>query len=169
MRLCSMWYDIDFKRYVYLLLPPALRKPLLRAWLMCIIAPFQTVYAELMAYRKGVMDRLNFSGHVQYLEKVLNDEYGMKGGEIFITDVKEAVLYTYLVEEKQAAVYLRLKAENGSEQRYVKMVNEGGGSYMGAFVVNVPSLLDTSENMARIRALLNYYKPAGRKYMIVIY
>lgn len=162
-----MWYRIDLEKYVCLLLPPALRKRLLFAWLICIIAPFQTIYDEFLAYRKGVMNRLNFSGHVQYLEKVLNDEYMLKEREIFITDNKESVLYTYLVSENQPAIYLRLKAETGTEQVYVKKVNEW--SYIGAFTVNIPVSLDTPDNMERMKALLNYYKAAGRKYIIVTY
>lgn len=162
-----MWYDINFEKYVYLLLPPVLRKRLLFVWLMCIIAPFQAIYAELMTYRKGVMNRLNFSGHVQYLEKVLNDEYGLEKREIFITDQNESALYTYLVSENQPAIYLHLKAETGAERVFVKNVNEG--SYVGAFTVNMPSSFDTPDNVARIKALVNYYKPAGRKYIIVTY
>ena len=43
----------------------------------------------------------------------------------------------------------------------------GEGNYSGNYMVNIPSFLSTYEN--EIKNLIDYYKPAGRTYVLKIY
>lgn len=162
-----MWYRIDFVKFVFQLLPPVFRRKVLFAWLSVIVLPFRDIYNRFTVYRETVTKRLDMSGNVQYLERVLNGEFYLSNGEIYITDIAESLLCTYLKKENQLPLYVHGKSEAQAEKMYVR--KNGEGKYSGDFAVNVPSFLDTPEHLSRISLLLNYYKPAGRKYIIKVY
>lgn len=162
-----MWYRIDFVKLVFQLLPPVFRRKVLFAWLSVIVLPFRDIYNQFTVYRQVVTKRLDMSGNVQYLERVLNGEFYLNGGEIYLTDLDDGVLCLYRKVENQSPLYVHAKVEVQAGKVYVRQ--NGEGSYVGDFTVNVPSFLDTPGYLSRIGMLLEYYKPAGKKYIIKIY
>lgn len=161
-----MWYNVDFIKLARLLLPPMLRTKKLFALLCVLISPLLYVYSLFTDYRKRVTKRLNMSGQVLYLEKVLNDEFYLSKQEIYITGVKHPVLYLYKKGEQQSIAFL-YKQEMEGNKVYVK--EESEGNYSGDFIVYVPSFLNSDSYLNTIRTILNYYKPAGRSYKIEVY
>ena len=55
----------------------------------------------------------------------------------------------------------------GEGDANVTWLGEGGQNNTMAYIVNVPSYLEG--NLNEIRDLVEFYKPAGRKYIINIY
>lgn len=69
-------FEIDFKRLAALLLPLALRRPLIFGLLRAGLAGVERVYGEFKAMRTGHVFRLTHNGQVCYLRGALNEAFG---------------------------------------------------------------------------------------------
>lgn len=173
-----MWYRIDMMKLAVQLLPPVLRCAFTVALLRVLTLPVRYVQGLFAAYMSEVSGRLNMTANVQYMEKTLNDAFYLTDEQIYV----ESVMVSSNSE------YFRLEAE-GMNAQYIGMESEspfymyhGTDTHPGEgvnFNVYVPTFLCTSlsasedkyggENLRRIRSLIDYYKPAGRKYGIILY
>ena len=72
--------------------------------------------------------------------------------------------YLYHRREEQIPSYLHKRSE-GAEIKYIQQ--RGEGNYSGNYMVNIPSFLSAYEG--EIKNLIDYYKPAGRTYVLKIY
>ena len=158
-----MWYDFDIIKYAQYVLRPSLRKRKIFAIISIFLLPLIFIYTLFKSYRKQAIDKLNINGQVIYIEKVLNDRFFLKNREIYITDIagKESYLYR---REEQIPSYLHKRSE-GAEIKYIQQ--RGEGNYSGNYMVNIPSFLSAYEG--EIKNLIDYYKPAGRTYVLKIY
>lgn len=157
-----MWYRIDYKRLVELLLPTFLRKNIILAFLRAIIIPVIDIYSKFTIYRLAVSKRLDFNGQVMYLEKMLNDEFNLTD-EIYITDaIKIPVLYLHHKMELQVPVYLWIDKE-------IILTHKSEVGSSDDFIVNIPVFLNTLDNITVIKRITDYYKYAGKRYKINIY
>jgi len=156
-----MWYSFDIIKYVKQVLPPILRKTVLFEIAKILVSPLIYIYTMLSAYRISCNDKLGINGQVIYIEKILNDKNFLINNEIYITDITEK--YNYIYPKGGEPLYINTKDEGVN--RYFK--NKGEGKYSGDFSVNVPSFL--ADKVSDIRSLTNYYKPAGRGFIINIY
>lgn len=164
------------------LLPPVLRNSLLLAFLRAFTAPLRQLHQRFTEYRDRVSGRLDVTAGVQYIEKALNDAFFLSGGQIYIVSVPAPVSggtpYLHLIAEGQRPRYFGLR---GERPYYMGFSGEGkpeSGDPVN-FNVYVPTFLCTSPDpgqdryggthIGRIRNLLDYYKPAGRKYGIILY
>ena len=147
-----MWYDFDIIKYAQYVLRPSLRKRKIFAIISIFLLPLIFIYTLFKSYRKQAINKLNINGQVIYIEKVLNDRFFLKNREIYITDIagKESYLY---------------KRGEGVGKKHIQQ--RGEGNYSGNYMVNIPSFLSTYEN--EIKNLIDYYKPAGRTYVLKIY
>lgn len=164
-------FNFDFQYVIECLLPPFLRKPKLIAWLMVLVSPIQTLWNEFSAYRLSILDQVSFNSQIIYLEKLLNDRYNIAMVQlIFITDVAN-VEYQYLANKAEGypPLYLKNKAEAG-DTLYIGNKSEYFGQY--DFIVNVPLaiytdlLTNNSAGLNNMKALINFYKLAGKRYLI---
>lgn len=159
-----MWYNIDLYKFSQHLLPPMLRKKRLFAFLSILILPFVYLVSLFLKFRIQSLNKLNTNGQVIYIEKVLNDRFFLKNKEIYITDIFNKNVYAYYRSEEQIPLYFYKRSE-GSEVKYIPLRDEG--SINGNFMVNIPSFLSDYES--DIKTLVDYYKPAGRSYVLKIY
>lgn len=157
-------YDFDIIKYAQYVLRPLLRKKRIFAIISVFLLPLIFVYNLFKSYRKQAVDKLKINGQVIYIEKVLNDRFFLKNREIYISDITGKTSYLYFRKEEQVPPYLYKRSENG-ELKYIQQ--RGEGNYAGNFIVNVPSFLSTYEG--EIKNLVDYYKPAGRSYVLKIY
>lgn len=159
-----MWYDFDIIKYAQYVLRPSLRKRKIFAIISVFLLPLIFIYTLFKSYRKQAIDKLNINGQVIYIEKVLNDRFFLKNREIYITDIAGKESYLYHRSEEQIPSYLHKRSE-GAEIKYIQQ--RGEGNYSGNYMVNIPSFLSMYEN--EIKNLIDYYKPAGRSYVLKIY
>lgn len=159
-----MWYDFDILKYAQYVLRPLLRKKRIFAVVSVFLLPLIFIYTLFKSYRKQATDRLNINGQVIYIEKVLNERFFLIHREIFITDIIGNELYLYNRSEEQIPSYLHKRSER-AEVKYIQQ--RGEGNYSGNFVVNIPSFLSMYE--LEIINLVDYYKPAGRSFVLKIY
>ncbi len=159
-----MWYDFDIIKYAQYVLRPSLRKRKIFAIISIFLLPLIFIYTLFKSYRKQAIDKLNINGQVVYIEEVLNDRFFLKNREIYITDIVGQGLCLYHRGEEQIPSYLHKRSE-GSEIKYIQQ--RGEGNYSGNYMVNIPSFLVAYES--EIKNLVDYYKPAGRSYVLRIY
>lgn len=159
-----MWYNFDIIKYAQYVLRPSLRKRKIFAIISIFLLPLIFIYTLFKSYRKQAIDKLNINGQVIYIEKVLNDRFFLKNREIYITDIAGKESHLYYRREEQIPSYLH-KRNEGAEIKYIQQ--RGEGNYSGNFIVNIPFFLAAYES--EIKNLVDYYKPAGRSYVLKIY
>ncbi len=158
-----MIYDIDFSKVCSLLLPPALRKEKIIAFLRCLTWPLQQVRNTIYnIYYPDIIERLKYNGQTIVLEGVLNKKYGITSSPLIYIENK--ILDTdgvYVAMETPASSYIPLK---GYEEDFI------GISYSldnVNFIIHVPVLVSFVE--AVLRALVDTYKLFGTNYTVQTY
>lgn len=170
-----MWYRIDILRYAVLLLPPILRSRRLVALLRVLTLPLRFLSGLFAEFCARTERRQGVTANVQSLEAMLNAEFFLHDGQIYIVSgEEESSRFWHFLREGQPPGYLY--AEGGNP---LFLPQREGNSYKESFVVYIPtflcSSLDADEdlyhgvNLRRIYNLLNYYKPAGRTFRIELY
>lgn len=158
-------FTVNIKRLALLTLPSWLRRPLAGALIYAGVSPLGRLLQELRAYRSATSYRLRHNGQVCKLCGALNDEFdpGLRRIEIEDSDS--------VGNREAAAVWLR------DMDRWVMVPRRGAGAvsihregFNGTsgydFWVTVPEELWTAETETRLRAILNMYKLAGKRYAI---
>lgn len=159
-----MWYNVDVYRLGLQLLPPLMRKRVLFALLCALLCPFRMLAELFRIFRRNSLSRLNVNGQVIYIEKALNDAFELKNREIYLSDTDDlmgnsSVLYP---QQEQSAVVF-----GGDENGTLYIPAGGDGKADGDYIVNVPSFLET--DLESIKTIVEYNKPAGRRYVIKVY
>ncbi len=160
------WQQINFRRLIIWLLPIELRRVKTVAWLYALLYPLEQLY-------ESIMYRMQHDSRVIYLEKMLNEWYGVPTYNhqdheatktIYIEDgFKPKKTYIYQPYEHKP-VYIFTPSEN--EPVYIYMLAEFLLNYV-KFVVWIP--LSYTYNEAVLKAKINYYKLAGKSYKIERY
>lgn len=157
-------FSIDYNILIQLVLPFSLRKARIIAILKSFINPVELIYNEFITYRLASLKRLNYSGQVIYLEKLLNDYFNTSG--IYIEDTAD-IEYTYLSTKNEGDVlYLSTKAENNAPV-YLATQSELESNYQ--FIVKIPSVLYANlgtSGLSRMRSLIDLYRISGKKFEI---
>lgn len=160
-----MWHTLDFKRLVELLLPTFLRKSKTLAFLKATIAPLETL-------RDSTLYKMQHTCQVIYLEKMLNEWFNVPNYDHQNHEATKAI--TIIDEFHEPENYVFLEGENEPSLEYDN-VNKwldadaifafGEVAYYD-FVVQIPSTY--SFVLEQLRATIEYYKLAGKKYRIQI-
>lgn len=165
-----MWQNIDFDRLVGLLTPTILRRAKMLAFLRILVAPLKRIHYDFLQKRNarnGDLYRLNHNGQVCYLRKMLNDNFDPEKRRIRILDgnlFKAKYIYT---EGEQKPVFLGTMYLN----RNVDYADKGVD-----FIVKIPlevwqlhkseTVQIGEERFYAIEAFVDYYKLAGKRYII---
>ena len=153
----SSIFNIDYRKLVALLTPPALRKTRLLALLEALILPVRTSYGRFGNNRTSNLYKLAHNGQVCYLRKALNDRFDPSLRRIYIAE-----------GNKYEREYIYTSAEQ--KPRYLgTMYLRQAGDYADTgvdFRVVVPLDYDLENNVYQIRALVDFYKLAGKRYQI---
>lgn len=151
-----MWYKIDIKKLVIWLIPMELRKPYRIVYLFSLTKPLSVILDSWQKFREDNIYKLSHNGQVCYLRKALNDRFDSQQRRIILTGShRYKQQYIYTIPEKKdkylGTMYLRQDADfedNGID-----------------FIVLAPAeLLD--ENNYEMKALIDYYKLASKRYKI---
>ena len=166
-----MWYDVDFTRWAVQLLPPILRSRVLVALLRIIIIPLAYLHRLFTDYRKKVAERLDITASVQDIERALNRRFFLRNRQIYIEsepDDRHPILF--FRSEGQPSTFFNPR---------LTLWMDGEVPLRPNFTVHVPNFLATSLNaeedrhkgrhLAEIIRIIEMYKPAGRRYAIIVY
>lgn len=161
-----MWYELDTYKLSKLLTPTFLRSAKMLAWLRSITAPFdsgnQAIVYQFQQNRESNLYKLRHNGQVCYLRAALNDRFDPSERRIYIDDgnsYKRVYLYTR-AEDKPKHLYTR------GEKKPMYLYERTDYSDTGVdFIVFVPS--DLTYNDYEMKALIDFYKLASKRYKIV--
>lgn len=151
-----MWYEVNIKKLVIWLLPTFLRKPRIISYLFSLSKPLEILHYNWQQMRSDNIYKLEHNGQVCYLRKALNDRFDPSKRRIIIVGAqryKEQYIYTKGEKKPKylGTMYLRRSTDFG----------DNGVD----FLVLVPAeLLD--ENNYEMKALIDYYKLASKRYRI---
>lgn len=151
-------FDINYNILVRWLTPVALRRALSPAWMGVLTWPVVRLYQAFRRNRSANMYRLQITGQVCFLEKMLNDRYDQTDRRIYIDDaIDRPPLYLYQDDENKP-VYL------GSRPLYR---DSEFSINLDDFVVFVHREIIFEFN--ELRGLVNAYKLAGTRYSVQFY
>lgn len=79
-------YNVDIRKLALMLLPNALRKPILFAILRAAVKPITTIKGKFDQYRHDVDFRMKHTSQVCYLVALLNEKFGIENDTFEIQD-----------------------------------------------------------------------------------
>jgi hypothetical protein len=151
-----MWYEVDFKKLAVLLLPTALRKAKVVAFAQVLLSPIAELHYQCKLKRLADWYKIDHTGQVCYLRKVLNDSLDVSQRRIYISDGNAFPRkYIYTRAENKPVFLGKLFIYQNSEY-----TNTGVD-----FIVYAPAeIIATKIN--ELNALINYYKLASKRYKV---
>ncbi len=151
------WYNIKFDWLFGDSLPTIKRGKKTLALFKAFAAPLQKIADETLY-------KMQHNGQVIYLEKVLNEWFSVAGYDTQDHDGTKTVFISDAPPVPRNYVYLNAE-DNPLYLGTVSLGNPMAVNYK--FIVNVPSSYTFVE--AKLRAVIDYYRLAGKKYIIVTY
>lgn len=148
---------MNFYRLAALLLPVNLRKPRILSIVKALMTPLYTVQRFFLLYREEVIYKINHNGQVCYLRGVLNDTFDNSERRIRIEDPYRN---DFLI------LYQRPEMKQIDLGRELVSRRDSVSAEQLDFVVKVPLTLKSVDNESRMRAVINFYKLAGKQYRI---
>lgn len=161
-----MFYHFDVDKWIIHLLPPALRKASIYAFLRCMLFPLKQLQQAFLAYKVQVDRTLAYNAFNDYLERFLNGLFFFEYKAIYITDVEYDRAYLALESEAVSPVYMSFQNETPAEALELSSLDPS--AITGAFVVHVPAALSQAD-IATVTNWVNYYKMAGTEFSVEVY
>lgn len=153
-------YIRDFIKY---LLPVILRTQALMDWLYSLLAPGADLVEWFSDYRDETSRNLSFNGQTIVLERALNLHYDTGDG-IYITNAEITGTVAYMYKQGDDATMYAWE-DGGDDTLYLWYSGDVVGAY--DFTVYVPVALVFEE--VEMRAFVDQYRLAGKRYQIVTY
>ncbi|MBD5213110.1 MAG: hypothetical protein HDS74_08505 [Bacteroidales bacterium] len=158
-------FNVNIKRLALLVLPTWLRRPLVGALIYAGVTPLGRLAQELRKYRSTTRYRLRHNGQVCKLRSVLNDEFDPSLRRITIEDGESnsAIEASIIYCREEARWVMVPRRDFGA----VVIHRDGFSGTSGFdFWVNVPDELRIAGIETRMRAIINTYKLASKRYTI---
>ena len=156
-------YDIDYKKLALNITPIKLRNQLYMAFQYLVVSPISRLAKMFDTYRTDTNYRLHHNGQVCYLRAVLNDLFDSTLRRIQIEDLapqRELVIW----KRDQNKPIMILERSSGNAIIVSKRGFGGADGY--DFVVICPLALRGVIDETRMRAVLDQYKLASKRYTI---
>lgn len=155
---------LNFKEAFSYLIPGRIRTTKFKDWIGALLAPLQSLNVAFAEYVSTTRYDLSFNGQVVYLEHILNDKFDDVDRRIYIDDPAGQQVFTpYLFNrvEQQPPLIIRNKSE-ALPTPFLYNVPEL--VVTNDFVVHVPISVFNSTVEAQMKALMNKYRIAGKRY-----
>ncbi len=151
-----MWYDIDFEKLGKERIPAFLRKPILLAFLSSIVSQVVNLHYSWKQKRLKDWYKLEHTGQICLLRKVLNDAIDPISRRIYIANGNAFPRkYIYTGAEKKPVYLGKMFIYRNAEY-----LNTGAD-----FIVFVPQEL-IENRINELNALIIFYKLASKRYQI---
>ncbi len=159
-----MWYRIDINLLVWLLLSFQMRKPKIAAFIFSLVSPLKSLHFKWRKYREDNLYNLQHNGQVCYLRKALNDQFDPTLRRIRIgAATRRDTVYIFKENEEQNEPHAYTEDEDGTIWIFTEGETEDGGA---DFVVYVPTDIVSRQDY-ELRALIDFYKLGGKRYIII--
>lgn len=151
-----MWYHINYSKLVFLTVPSSLRKPKLMAFLLALTSPITNLHYKWKIKREDDWYKINHTGQVFSLTKVLNDQCDAILRRIYIGEGDSFPReYVYTAAENKP-IYLGKK--------YIRQSAEYFGTGVDFIVYAPPEVI--AARKYELEFLINFYRLASKRYQI---
>lgn len=151
-------YNINFVKLIRQLIFDLGCMPIIMGYVNALVEPVKEIYTTFMAIREADWYKLGHNSQVCYMEGVLNDSFDNTLRRIFITD-----------GNKYERTYIYTRAE--ALPKYLgKIYLHPRSDYADTgvdFIVHAPASIESSTNIYEFKALVNEYKEADKRYIII--
>lgn len=158
------FFEIDWDLLIKRLLPTRKRDQWHIDWLLTITKGVRFVYDSFLTFRSDTLRVLSYNSQKLLFEKAINDDCDPAQNRIFIDnavdDLEES--YCYFLSENQEDAFCYTLAEQPFSGRYTYFINEY--KFPIDFTIYVPTALQNATE--KIKAIANFYKLAGKRYII---
>lgn len=149
---------VNLIKSIKLLVPLALRKTRLQAWVTVFLSYLHMISLLLYEFRESLRKEILITPQIIYLEYYLNDRFGRT--DIFISE--GYLLGPWVWSSKPAAPDFDFFLDTPTSFVYAS-----GDSNSVGFVVNIPSSIIDSANT--IAAMVQRHKLVGKSFIIQIF
>ncbi|PTT43717.1 hypothetical protein DBR28_00055 [Chryseobacterium sp. HMWF028] len=151
-----MWYNLKAQNLVLQCLPTFLRRGSLSSLLALVASELTDLNNELVVNRNVSITKVTHNSQVCKLRKILNDTFDYERRIKVVEGVLKGPKYIYTDAEQKPKWLGEIVIFTASE-------TEGNGI---DFTVVIPGELKNYQT--EIKALVNFYKLAGKKFKIII-
>lgn len=162
-------FNFDFLNTIKRLLPPKRRKIKYIAWLAGLFSPLRKLKDQFTTLQADKNYEIAFNTQTLSLENRINQHYSLPLGTIYIETIASISndVFDFWLSENQTPKYVYWLSENSTPQ-YIYWLSETSPQAIGNdFIVYVPAALVFDEQ--EMKAIINLYKLAGKRYTIVAY
>lgn len=160
----SLMYNLNYSKLISWLLPEL--QPNTYAFVNALITPVRILLSEFQSARNQDWYLLNHNGQVCYLRKTLNDGFDNTERRITITDGFQYVRKYEFTRAEEKPVYRYTRTEENPV--YLNDRSDYEGTSVD-FIVNVPVELEATINEVALKARINLFKLASKRYKILYY
>ena len=151
-------FSVDFKKLIINLLPLFFRRKGIFALIETLSSAMRTIYLMFLSKRDEHNKELAITPQVFSLRKTLNDYFDAGDRSIRIEDAELSERTYIFTEGEQQPLFL------DDDEVYIYTEAELNAAI--GFVVIVPESLNNTAEKARLTAMINKYKLAGKQYTI---
>lgn len=138
-------------------------------WLRIMLKPVKYLYNLFLPYRAEMLKKLRYNSQTIILENLLNDMFDNNLRRIRIITTYDVVPSTYIftdAESEQIYVYTEAEVDaDPTKAVYLYTLPELGVLYDFIVQCAAGSLTELQEN--RLKAIVNYYRLAGKKPLFI--
>ena len=165
----SNYGKIDFRRQVIMLLPPILRSISVVDWLSSLVKPLDTVMDDDWDYIYSQYIKGHLTGQKMVMQEGLNFLFGITISPFIIVETSKnegTTLYAFN-EAEGTTSYIYNEAEGTT----VYVLNESEAVQPGGtdFIVKMPTVYASPENVNRLIQQVDILKVVGTTYQIITY
>lgn len=163
-------FDFEFRNTIKRLLHPFYRKTKHIAALMAFLVSIRRLKDAFIIFRNKTEHDIKFNAQTLSIEARLNQEYNLLMGTIYIQTVSSTddAVYIFWLSENQQPTHIGWLSESTINPVYVRWLSEAPPVGAGVeFIVWVPSTLNF--DLEKMKAIINLYKLAGKRYAIQPY
>jgi len=156
--------DTKIGRLAVLLLPTALRGPVITALVTWLVQPISVVLSALAEWRRDTIARLGYNGQLCNMERCLNDLLDPGSRGIRVVDGQQRTGKPYYIY-RRGTDYNDMPQERGASPGIVLDARESMTRTYYDFEVDVPSrVLGEDDNERRLHTLVNRYKLPSKRW-----
>lgn len=161
------FYDIDWSLLIKRILPTQKRDTWHIDWLMSALKGIRNIYDDFITFKSDTLRILSYNSQKLLFEKAINDDVDPTLKRVYIDNAADDLedSFCYYISENQEDAYCYQLAEEPFNGRFTYRIIEY--VFPVDFTVYVPTALTNATQ--KIRAIVNFYKLAGKRYIIIYF
>jgi hypothetical protein len=159
----SNFYNIDFKKLVFYLMPSRLRNGINIVFISLLTKPIAKLNISFLQFRKLKLYELGINSQVCFLQKLLNDRFDYTQRRIIISEPIDTTPYYLFKKGELKPVFINKKMELKPKYTYTN----GETISPIDFIVQVPKLL--VYNNSELEILIKKYRLPYKAFKIITY